>query len=326
MTRLSPDHLVSVEGLHVSFSGIQGKVQAVRGVSLHLDDGESLGIVGESGSGKSVSCMAVLRLLRSPPAQISAKRLEVAGIEITRASKSDLSAIRGGVASMIFQDPMTAMDPCYTIGQQIVETIRTHRGTPRRRAREEALRLLKKVQIASPEAILDSFPHQLSGGMLQRAMIAMALSCRPRVLFADEPTTALDVTVQAQILQLIKEIQEEMGMGLVMITHDLGVIAETSDRVAVMYGGKIMETAPVERIFEAPSHPYTRALLDSVPGQGKGRGRLTEIPGSAPDPSSPPEGCPFHPRCPEADARCISSDPELVKVTEASAAACWRLS
>ena len=323
MAQPAAPRLVEIENLRVSFPQLEGTVQAVRGVSIHLDDGESLGIVGESGSGKSVSCMAVLRLLKSPPAVIEADRLELAGTEMTRVSRSDLSSLRGAVAAMIFQDPMTAFDPSYTIGYQIVETIQAHRRTPRKAARAEALGLLERVQIRNAEAILDSYPHQLSGGMLQRAMIAMALSCRPRVLFADEPTTALDVTVQAQILQLIKELRDELGMGLIMITHDLGVVAETVDRVVVMYGGKVMETAPVEQIFEAAAHPYTRALLSSIPGQS--RGRLVEIPGSSPDPSSPPSGCPFHPRCKLADAQCMAEEPPLRQVSPSSAAACWRL-
>ena len=325
MTAAAPAQLVNIQDLQVTFPQLEGSVLAVRGVSIHLDEGESLGIVGESGSGKSVSCMALLRLLNSPPAKVEAKRLEIAGVEVTRVSRAELSRLRGGVAAMIFQDPMTAFDPSYTIGYQIIETIRSHRGTQKKAARAEALRLLERVQIQNAEAILDSHPHQLSGGMLQRAMIAMALSCQPRLLIADEPTTALDVTVQAQILQLIKALQEELGMALIMITHDLGVVAETVDRVVVMYGGKVMETAPVEDLFEAPAHPYTEALLGSIPGQNAGRGRLTEIPGSSPDPASPPSGCPFHPRCQVAEARCSASEPPFVALSPQRSAACWRL-
>ena len=325
MIAAAPAQLVNIQDLQVTFPQLEGSVLAVRGVSIHLDEGESLGIVGESGSGKSVSCMALLRLLNSPPAKVEASRLEIAGVEVTRVRKAELSRLRGGVAAMIFQDPMTAFDPSYTIGYQIIETIRSHRGTQKKAARAEALRLLERVQIQNAEAILDSHPHQLSGGMLQRAMIAMALSCQPRLLIADEPTTALDVTVQAQILQLIKALQEELGMALIMITHDLGVVAETVDRVVVMYGGKVMETAPVEDLFEAPAHPYTEALLGSIPGQNAGRGRLTEIPGSSPDPASPPSGCPFHPRCQVAEARCSASEPPFVALGPQRSAACWRL-
>jgi oligopeptide/dipeptide ABC transporter ATP-binding protein len=233
--------------------------------------------------------------------------------------------MRGRVAAMIFQDPMTAFDPVFTIGHQIVETIRAHRATSKAAARIEAVALLGRVEIKNPASILDSYPHQLSGGMLQRAMIAMALSCRPQVLFADEPTTALDVTIQAQILQLIKNLQAEFGMGLIMVTHDLGVIAETVDRVVVMYGGRVMEEGPVQDIFDTPAHPYTQALLHSMPGQTAGRQRLTEIKGASPNPAHPPPGCPFHPRCDQADAKCASDVPAFAAIARGRHAACWRL-
>ena len=316
--------LVDISNLVVSFPQDDGIVQAVRGVSLHLDPGESLGIVGESGSGKSVTCMAALRLLRQPPARITADRLDVGGVAMVKASKRELTAVRGRVAAMVFQDPMTAFDPVFTIGQQIAETILAHQGGSKATALTEAEGLLSRVEIKNPRAILQAFPHQLSGGMLQRAMIAMALSCRPQILFADEPTTALDVTVQAQILQLIKGLQAELNMGLVMVTHDLGVIAETVDRVVVMYGGRVMEEGPVQEIFDLPLHPYTQALLGSIPGQTPGRRRLVEIPGASPNPADPPAGCPFHPRCAMADAACQTM-PAFVPVAENRRAACWRL-
>ena len=325
MTTATADRQVDIRDLHVSFPQFDSVVQAVRGVSLHLDPGESLGIVGESGSGKSVSCMAVMRLLRTPPAVVRAERLMLEGVEMTEASAEDLVRLRGRAAAMIFQDPMTAFDPVFTIGDQIAETIMTHHKRRKREARAEALDLLRRVEIRNADAVLDSYPHQLSGGMLQRAMIAMALSCNPRVLFADEPTTALDVTVQAQILQLIKDLQAEFHMGLIVITHDLGVVAETVDRVVVMYGGKVMEQAPVDAIFGEARHPYTRALLDSIPGQEGGRRRLTEIPGGSPDPSNPPTGCPFHPRCSMADAACANAEPPVVDIAGDHQAACWRL-
>ncbi len=325
MTTATADRQVDIRDLHVSFPQFDSVVQAVRGVSLHLEPGESLGIVGESGSGKSVSCMAVMRLLRTPPAVVRAERLMLEGVEMTQASAEDLGRLRGSAAAMIFQDPMTAFDPVFTIGDQIAETILTHRKRRKREARAEALDLLRRVEIRNAEAVLDSYPHQLSGGMLQRAMIAMALSCNPRVLFADEPTTALDVTVQAQILQLIKDLQAEFHMGLIVITHDLGVVAETVDRVVVMYGGKVMEQAPVGAIFGGARHPYTRALLESIPGQEGGRRRLTEIPGGSPDPSNPPTGCPFHPRCSLADASCANAEPPVVDIADDHQAACWRL-
>jgi len=317
--------LVEIADLVVSFPQDEGVVQAVRGVSFHVDAGESLGIVGESGSGKSVTCMAALRLLREPPARISATALTLAGVAMLRASRRDLAAIRGKVAAMVFQDPMTAFDPVFTIGHQIAETIIAHQGGAKAAAMAQAETLLTRVEIKNPAAILRAYPHQLSGGMLQRAMIAMALSCRPQILIADEPTTALDVTVQAQILQLIKALQAELGMGLIMITHDLGVIAETVDRVVVMYGGKVMEQGPVAAIFDAPRHPYTVALLGSMPGAEPGRRRLVEIPGASPNPAQPPPGCPFHPRCPQADARCAAEMPPFAAIAPGRDAACWRL-
>lgn len=317
--------LVEIADLHVSFAQTDGVVQAVRGISLSVDAGESVGIVGESGSGKSVTCMAALRLLREPPARIRATRLALDGVDMLRAEKRQLAQMRGSVAAMIFQDPMTAFDPVFTIGHQIVETIQAHRDTAKSVARAEATSLLARVEIKNPDAVMTSYPHQLSGGMLQRAMIAMALSCRPRMLFADEPTTALDVTVQAQILQLIKALQVEFGMGLIMVTHDLGVIAETVDRVIVMYGGRVMEEGPVTAIFDAPAHPYTRALLNSMPGQTAGQRRLIEIKGASPDPADPPKGCPFHPRCDRAMAICSQSDPAFVALGQSHRAACWVL-
>ena len=317
--------LVDIRNLSVSFPQHDGVVQAVRGLSLSLDAGESLGIVGESGSGKSVTCMAVLRLLRQPPSRISADRLELDGQDMLQASSRQLAAMRGRVAAMVFQDPMTAFDPVFTIGHQIVETIRAHRQVTVAEAKTEAVALLSRVEIKAPDAVLNSYPHQLSGGMLQRAMIAMALSCRPKILFADEPTTALDVTIQAQILALIKALQLELGMGLIMVTHDLGVIAETVDRVAVMYGGRVMEEGPVQAIFDTPRHPYTKALLASIPGRTAGKQRLVEIPGASPNPADPPTGCPFHPRCTFADAQCAASAPDFAAFAPGRSAACWRL-
>jgi ABC-type microcin C transport system duplicated ATPase subunit YejF len=255
--------LVEIEGLQVSFAQHGGPVAAVRGVSFRLEEGESLGIVGESGSGKSVTSMALLRLLPQT-AQVAAKSLRLDGVDMLTARPRDLSALRGRVAAMIFQDPMTAFDPVFTIGHQIVETIRTHRRTSKAAALAEAQRWLERVEIKNAADVLGYYPHQLSGGMLQRAMIAMALSCRPKLLIADEPTTALDVTIQAQILQLIKGLQAELGMALIMITHDLGVVAETVDRVIVMYQGEVREEGPVEAIFDRPKDSYTQALLASL--------------------------------------------------------------
>ena len=317
--------IVNIKNLIVSFPQHDGIVQAVRGMTLRVEAGESVGIVGESGSGKSVTCMAVLRLLRQPPSMITAECMELDGIDMLNASRRQLAATRGRIAAMVFQDPMTAFDPVFTIGHQIVETIRAHRDVTAASAKAEAVSLLERVKIKSPEAILNRYPHQLSGGMLQRAMIAMALSCRPKILFADEPTTALDVTIQAQILGLIKELQAELGMGLIMVTHDLGVVAETVDRVVVMYGGRVMEEGPVQDIFDTPQHPYTKALLASIPGRTPGKQRLVEIPGASPNPANPPTGCPFHPRCSAADAKCAASAPDFATIAPNRSAACWRL-
>jgi oligopeptide/dipeptide ABC transporter ATP-binding protein len=255
--------LVEIDDLKVSFSQYGGEVHAVRGVSFSVNEGESLGIVGESGSGKSVSCAALLRLLPSS-ANVSARTIKLNGIDVLKANKEDLARLRGRTAAMIFQDPMTAFDPVFTIGHQIAETIAAHRKLSKPEALAEAEQLLLRVEIKNARDVLSYYPHQLSGGMLQRAMIAMALSCRPKILIADEPTTALDVTIQAQILQLIKKVQVEFGMALIMITHDLGVIAETVDRVLVMYGGEVMEEGPVQQIFDAPRHSYTKTLLASL--------------------------------------------------------------
>jgi oligopeptide/dipeptide ABC transporter ATP-binding protein len=315
--------LLDIQNLTVSFAQHDRQVQAVRGVSLHVEAGESLGVVGESGSGKSVTCLAALKLLREPPAAVQADRLELSGTDMLRADASQLTRMRGTVASMVFQDPMTAFDPVFTIGHQIIETIRAHRKVSKAEARAEAKQLLERVEIKKPDVVLDSYPHQLSGGMLQRAMIAMALSCRPKLLIADEPTTALDVTIQAQILQLIKSLQKEFGMGLVMVTHDLGVIAETVDRVVVLYGGKVMEQGPVQDIFDAPLHPYTQALLNSMPGGEAGRRRLIEIKGASPNPSKPPTGCPFHPRCERVEVRCKETVPPLKLHDSGRQSACW---
>lgn len=317
--------LVDIKDLHVSFQHHDGMVRAVRGVTMELNKGESLGVVGESGSGKSVTFMALMRLLQEPAATIKADSLELAGNDLLHADATTLSNIRGSVASMVFQDPMTSFDPLFTIGHQIGETIQVHQNVSKRQAKQRAIELLSKVEIKNPETVVNQYPHQLSGGMLQRAMIAMALSCEPRILIADEPTTALDVTVQAQILQLIRDLQDASGMSLIIITHDLGVVAETADRVVVMYGGRVMETGTTIEIFEQPLHPYTKALIDSIPGKLPGKRKLAEIPGSSPNPLSPPAACPFHPRCAMADAKCAEVTPELKPYGDGRTAACLKV-
>ena len=269
--------LVKVKNLTISFKQYDNIVYAVRGISFEINQGESLGIVGESGSGKSVTFMTVMGLMNSPTSIVEADLIEIDGINVLDRSKEYIKKIRGKIAAMVFQDSMTSFDPLHTIGYQIAETIVTHKNINNKEALKQAEHLLERVEIQNANKVLNYYPHQLSGGMLQRAMIAMALSCEPKLLIADEPTTALDVTVQAQILQLLTDIQQETNMSFVMITHDLGVIAETVDRVLVMYSGKIMENSNVFDIFNQPKHPYTKALIDSIPGKEPGKKRLKEI-------------------------------------------------
>ena len=269
--------LVKVKNLTISFKQYDNIVHAVRGISFEINQGESLGIVGESGSGKSVTFMTVMGLMNSPTSIVEADLIEIDGINVLDKSKENIKKIRGKIAAMVFQDSMTSFDPLHTIGYQIAETIVTHKNIDNKKALKQAENLLERVEIQNANKVLNYYPHQLSGGMLQRAMIAMALSCEPKLLIADEPTTALDVTVQAQILQLLTDIQQETNMSFVMITHDLGVIAETVDRVLVMYSGKIMENSNVFDIFNQPKHPYTKALIDSIPGREAGKKRLKEI-------------------------------------------------
>jgi oligopeptide/dipeptide ABC transporter ATP-binding protein len=319
-------NLLEVSNLHTSFFTDAGEVKAVRGVSFRLDSGQTLGLVGESGCGKSVTALSIMRLLQHP-AVIKEGSVVYKGKNLLELPDKAMRDIRGKKIAMIFQEPMTALNPVFEIGDQIVEAIRLHHGLNKRDAVGKAVELLKLVGIPSPEIKVREYPHQLSGGMRQRAMIAMALSCEPNLLIADEPTTALDVTIQAQILVLIRDLQKRFGMAMILITHDLGVIAEVVDRVAVMYAGRIVEYTDTARLFEKPLHPYTIGLLDSVPRLGevgkKGMRRLKTIPGLVPRYLGHLTGCSFSERCSKADDRCSASEPELVEVEEGHLVACY---
>ena len=320
--------LLRVEGLKTHFFTRDGVVRAVDGVSFHVDPGETLAIVGESGCGKSVTSFSILRLLPTPPAKIVTGRIDFAGRNLVELPEAQMRGIRGNEISMIFQEPMTSLNPVLTVGRQITETLRVHRGMDAQAADARALECLRQVRIPEPERRMKQYPHELSGGMRQRVMIAMALACGPRLLIADEPTTALDVTIQAQILDLMRLLREETGASIVLITHDLGVVAEMAHRVVVMYAGRKVEEAPVEGIFERPLHPYTRGLLGSMPHLGDSlvqekRLRLVEIPGMVPSLREETPGCLFAPRCPHASARCRTEVPPMETFLPGHSAACW---
>jgi oligopeptide/dipeptide ABC transporter ATP-binding protein len=299
-------------------------VRAVDGVSFELDARETLAVVGESGSGKSVTALSILGLIPSPPGRIVGGSIRYRDRELVGMPLPELRRIRGKRIAMIFQEPMTSLNPVYTCGEQIIETVTLHDQVDRRAARERAIEMLRLTGIPSPEQRVDEYPHQMSGGMRQRVMIAMALACRPDILIADEPTTALDVTIQAQILDLLARLQSELGMGVLLITHDLGVVAETADRVAVMYAGQVVESCGVRAAFERPLHPYTAGLLASLPRLGDRIERLRVIPGQVPDPAHHPDGCRFHPRCPIAEERCRREAPPLLTFDGDHVTRCWR--
>jgi peptide/nickel transport system ATP-binding protein len=304
--------LLEVDKLHTQFETLTGPARSVDGVSYTVRAGQTLGVVGESGCGKSVTALSIMRLLATPPARLrGAVRLR--GTDLLRLSEREMRQIRGNRISMIFQEPMTSLNPVLTVGRQIAETVQVHQHVSRADALQRAVEMLRVVQIPEPERRVHEYPHQLSGGMRQRVMIALALACNPEVLIADEPTTALDVTIQAQILDLIRRLQKELGMGVVMITHDLGVVAESCDRVVVMYAGRKVEEADVIDLFDRPLHPYTRALMASMPAMNTHTKRLAEIPGLVPSPQSPRRGCSFAARCAHADARCRSEIPQLTE-------------
>jgi peptide/nickel transport system ATP-binding protein len=314
--------LAELDDLHVRFGAGRDAVEAVRGVSLQVMPGEVLCLLGESGSGKSVSMRALMRLL--PPQARIGGNVRVEGQDVMALSGKALRDLRGGLAAMIFQEPMTALDPVYTIGQQIAESVLRHLGGTKATARARALEVLELVRVPDAARRLDAYPHQLSGGLRQRVVIAMALSCRPRLLLADEPTTALDATVQIQVLVLLRELQRELGMGMVIVTHDLGVAAEVADRVAVMYAGQIVEQGPVRDVLRHPAHPYTQGLLSSVVREGGAE--ISAIPGSPPDLRRPPPGCAFAPRCPRAIEACVAGVPEERAIASGRTARCIRIS
>ena len=315
-----------VKNLKVSFATSKKELIAVRGISYQLNQGEILALVGESGCGKTVSALSILRLIQEPPGKIVSGEIIFAGKDLLKLKKKELQDRRGKDIAMIFQDPMTSLNPVLTIGEQIIETLLRHTSLSRKKAREKSFRLLEQVEIPSPKQKLDQYPHQLSGGMRQRVMIAMALSCSPRILIADEPTTALDVLIQAQILSLLKKIKNDTQMSILLITHDLGVVAEVAERVMVMYAGEIVESGSVNDLFRSPLHPYTIGLMESIPtleSTQQKLSKLKEISGTVPSLSQVPFGCPFHPRCSAAETRCKTDKPKLKKISQTHSVSCW---
>lgn len=319
---LDNENILEVKNLGIGFNNLDGKVQVVKNMSFQIKKGETLGIVGESGCGKSLTALSIMRLLQCPPGYIEGE-LNFEGKNLIELSKSEMRKIRGNKISMIFQEPMTSLNPVITIGEQVMETIRLHQHVDAKEAYIKAKELLQKIGIAEPERRLREYPHQLSGGMRQRIMIAIALACNPKLLIADEPTTALDVTIQAQILELMRKLKEDFNTAIMLITHDLGVVAETCSRAIIVYCGRIVEEAPVEKLFSEPEHPYTIGLLKSIAKIGVHE-KLYVIPGSVPAPSNYPKGCVFNPRCTFAFERCRVEEPELVEASGGHFVRCWR--
>jgi peptide/nickel transport system ATP-binding protein len=315
--------LLELEGLRTYFDTLAGTVRSVDGVSYTVHAGRTLGVVGESGCGKSVTALSIMRLVPRPPGRFAGGSVRYRGTDLLKLSEAQMREIRGNRISMIFQEPMTSLNPVLTVGRQIAETVQLHQKVGRAQALERAVEMLRVVQIPEPERRANEYPHQLSGGMRQRVMIALALACNPELLIADEPTTALDVTIQAQILDLLKRLQKEFGMGVIMITHDLGVVAESCDRVVVMYAGRKVEEADVVDLFDRPLHPYTRALMASMPAMNTRSRRLAEIPGMVPAAHELGRGCAFAARCPLANERCRSAAPDLQDVGGGHVVACF---
>jgi oligopeptide/dipeptide ABC transporter ATP-binding protein len=321
---LPTDALLAVHDLRTVFATDDGAFATVDGVSFSIEAGRTLAIVGESGCGKSVTALSIMGLVPDPPGRIAGGSIRFEGDELVGASERTLQDLRGNGIAMIFQEPMSSLNPAYTIGEQIVEGLLRHRAIDRKEAAARAVAMLRKVRMPAPEQRFHEYPHKLSGGMRQRAMIAMALACEPRLLIADEPTTALDVTIQAQILALMRTLQDETGTAIILITHDLGVVAEVADDVLVMYLGRVVEHAPVKVLFETPQHPYTIGLLGSIPRMDMTRERLAAIEGQVPDPRHRPAGCAFSDRCPFADAQCRSAEPALREIGAQHRSACWK--
>ena len=316
--------LLEVRGLTTAFETSSGEITAVEDVTFSLDAGEILGIVGESGSGKSVTALTIMGLLPTPPARVAAGQVYFAGQVLTELSDARMQRIRGPGIAMVFQEPMTSLNPVFTIGEQVMETIRAHERLPQRTVYTRAVEMLERVGIPSAARRMTDYPHQLSGGQRHRVMIAIALACNPKLLIADEPTTALDVTIQAQILDLLLDLRDDLGMAIMLITHNMGVIAETADRVLVMYAGRVVEQAPVARIFDRPLHPYTQGLLECVPSLTDETDRLVAIPGTLPDPGRRPHGCRFAVRCRHALPACRAALPPLATYDTDHTAACIR--
>lgn len=323
---LGDEPLLAVDDLHVEFVTRQGVVKAVNGVSYSLNPGETLAVLGESGSGKSVTAQAIMGILDMPPARIPRGEVRFRGTDLLRLPEDARSQVRGQRVAMIFQDALSALNPVFTVGSQIGEMFRVHRGASRRDAEKKAIELMDRVRIPGARQRVHDYPHQFSGGMRQRIMIAMSIALDPEVLIADEPTTALDVTVQAQIMELLAELQRESNMGLILITHDLGVVADVADKIAVMYGGRIVENALVHDIYRSPAHPYTKGLLDSIPRVDQKGQELYAIKGMPPNLLAMPSGCAFHPRCPYRQDNCVTEAPPLYEIGPTRSSAChyWR--
>ncbi|MDG1371351.1 MAG: ABC transporter ATP-binding protein [Paracoccaceae bacterium] len=316
--------VLEVNDLETIFHTRDGAVHAVNGVSFQIGEGELLGVVGESGSGKSVTMMSLMKLLPMPPAEVTNGEVLFQGRNVLDMSDTELRALRGGEIGFVFQDPMTSLNPVFTVGFQLIEPLREHLKLSKREAKKRASELLTLVGIPSAADRLNDFPHQFSGGMRQRVMIAIALACDPKVLIADEPTTALDVTIQAQILELVKDLRRDLGMGIIWITHDLGVVAGIADRVMVMYGGQVVEHADTRELFRSPRHPYTRALMETIPAlEGERPERLLSISGTPPTLNAKPSSCPFAPRCAHAFDRCLKENPQIRQVAAGHDVACW---